>query len=155
MDGLENLARNLGTYSASADGMLLQKPTVTYGVFLEDDDNLYSNMKAIFSKNREQLNRLLRSPLPLSQLLPRSSQLLPRLSQLLPRSIQLLPRSSQLLDEAHIVRYPKRCEFIEDCLNNFFAPAVRGPCCFQLAAELIAEVLSLSVIYRTLCDARV
>ena len=49
MDGLENLARNLGTYSASTDGMLLHKPpTVTYGVFLEDDDNLYSNMKAIF-----------------------------------------------------------------------------------------------------------
>ena len=51
MDGLENLARNLETYSAPTDGMLLQKPTtVTYGVFLEDDDNLYSNMKAIFKK---------------------------------------------------------------------------------------------------------
>ena len=70
MQGLENLARNLETYSAPTDGMLLQKPTVTYGVFLEDDDNLYSSMKAIFKKNREQLNRR-------SQLLPRSSQLLP------------------------------------------------------------------------------
>ena len=50
MDGLDNLARNLETYSAPTDGMLLQKPTVTYGVFLEDDDNLYSNMKAIFKK---------------------------------------------------------------------------------------------------------
>ena len=50
MDGLENLARNLGTYTAPTDGMSLQKPTVTYGVFLEDDDNLYSNMKAIFKK---------------------------------------------------------------------------------------------------------
>ena len=49
MDGLENLARNLGTYSASTDGMSLQKPTVTYGVFMDDDDNLYS-MKAIFKK---------------------------------------------------------------------------------------------------------
>ena len=47
MQGLENLARNLGTYTASTDGMLLQKPTVTYGVFMDDDDNLYSNMKAI------------------------------------------------------------------------------------------------------------
>ena len=49
MDGLENLARNLGTYTAPTDGKSLQKPTVTYGV-LEDDDNLYSNMKAIFKK---------------------------------------------------------------------------------------------------------
>ena len=69
MDGLENLARNLGTYNASTDGILHKTPT-TYGVFLEDDDNLYSSMKAIFKKNREQLNRR-------SQLLPRSSQLLP------------------------------------------------------------------------------
>ena len=53
MDGLDNLARNLETYSAPTDGMLLQKPTVTYGVFLEDDDNLYSNMKAIFEKKIE------------------------------------------------------------------------------------------------------
>ena len=50
MDGLENLARNLGTYTAPTYGMSLQKPTVTYGVFLEDDDNLYSNMKTIFKK---------------------------------------------------------------------------------------------------------
>jgi len=50
MDGLENLARNLGTYTAPTYGMSLQKPTVTYGVFLEDDDNLYSNMKSIFKK---------------------------------------------------------------------------------------------------------
>ena len=53
MDGLENLARNLGTYSASTDGMLLQKPTVTYGVIMDEDDNLYSNMKAIFKKKIE------------------------------------------------------------------------------------------------------
>ena len=50
MDGLENLARNLGTYTAPTYGMSLQKPTVTYGVFLEDDDNLYSNMTSIFKK---------------------------------------------------------------------------------------------------------
>ena len=50
MDGLENLARNLGTYSASTDGMLLHKPAVIYGVLMDDDDNLYSNMKATFTK---------------------------------------------------------------------------------------------------------
>ena len=49
MDGLENLARNLGTYTAPTYGMSLQKPTVTYGVFMDDDDDLYS-MKAIFKK---------------------------------------------------------------------------------------------------------
>ena len=57
MDGLENLARNLGTYSASTDGMLLQKPTVTYGVLMDDDDNLYSNMNAIFMKAMKKKSR--------------------------------------------------------------------------------------------------
>ena len=55
MDGLENLARNLGTYTAPTYGMSLQKPTVTYGVFLEDDDNLYSNMKTILHEDDEDL----------------------------------------------------------------------------------------------------
>ena len=48
MEGLDNLARNLETYGASTDGTLFQKPNVTYGVFIEDEVNLYSGMRAIF-----------------------------------------------------------------------------------------------------------
>lgn len=52
MEGLEILARNLKTHTASTDGMRFQKPTPSSHIRMEDDDDddLFNNIKSIFKK---------------------------------------------------------------------------------------------------------